>query len=285
MTAQISAWHDQRSRVRVPTVAKTVKLPGPLNERLRRFSFAKGISQQDVIMAAVVGYLEKPPEDVRGLRAKRRRHTRSRLLTSVLKASGGPGLLAKALGVSPQAVCMWKQVPTTKVLAVEEITGIRREILRPDLYDEQGKRSQSETTKEKLLRLADGTQSASELARLCGVSRQRIDQLVRIDGLAIPMKPSQKGPNSITAQARANGLTRGAVYGRLKKMPLDEALAIPLGSGGTPRDPNSINGQARAHGLEPGLVHQRLRALGWPLDRALTTPKEKRAPRRASGGR
>jgi DNA-binding transcriptional regulator YdaS (Cro superfamily) len=278
MTAQI--WPGQRNRVRVPTVAKTVKLPGPLNERLRRFSFAKGISQQDVILAAVVGYLEKPSEDVRGLRVKRKRkHTRSKLLTSVLKASGGPSLLAKALGVSPQAVIMWKQVPAAKVLAVEEISGVRREILRPDLYDERGQ-LRNETTKEKLVRLADGTRSAAELARLCGVSRQRVHQLTRIDGLIIPVKPLQtKGPNSLAAQARAHGLSTGAVYGRLKKgLSFEEALVMPLQRGGPSLDPNSISAQARAHGLAPNAVHQRLR-LGWPLERALTTPPRHKASR------
>jgi biotin operon repressor len=234
----MTAWHGRRGHVRVPTVAKTVKLPEALNEQLRLFCFENRISQQNVLLAAIVEYLEKPHEDVRGFRRpvhalttrekllkladgtrnadelarlcgvtrqhiygltanlkskgvtilvrRRQRRTRSELLAKVIEASGGMRALAKALGVSKQAISLWKQVPTTRVPTVEDISGIHREILRPDLYDEQGKfRNQPETTKEKLSRLADGTRSASELAQLCGVSRPRVHQLLaklRTDG-------------------------------------------------------------------------------------------------------
>lgn len=47
--------------------------------------------------------------------------------------------LAEALGIFPQAISQWKKVPTTRVLAVERITGIPKEVLRPDIYPaEQG---------------------------------------------------------------------------------------------------------------------------------------------------
>ena len=42
--------------------------------------------------------------------------------------------LAKALGISPQAIYGWKRVPVERVLQVEQLTGIPRSELRPDFY-------------------------------------------------------------------------------------------------------------------------------------------------------
>jgi DNA-binding transcriptional regulator YdaS (Cro superfamily) len=42
--------------------------------------------------------------------------------------------LARALGISPQAIYGWRRVPGGRVLQVEELTGIPRSELRPDLY-------------------------------------------------------------------------------------------------------------------------------------------------------
>jgi len=44
--------------------------------------------------------------------------------------------VARELGVTRSAVAMWQRVPAERVVEVEEITGIRREDLRPDLYRE-----------------------------------------------------------------------------------------------------------------------------------------------------
>ncbi len=42
--------------------------------------------------------------------------------------------LASALGISRAAVSQWYQIPLTRVLQVERVTGVRRELLRPDLF-------------------------------------------------------------------------------------------------------------------------------------------------------
>jgi hypothetical protein len=45
-----------------------------------------------------------------------------------------PARLARALiGITPQAISQWRQVPAERVLEVERVTGINREVLRPDL--------------------------------------------------------------------------------------------------------------------------------------------------------
>lgn len=43
--------------------------------------------------------------------------------------------IATALNLTTQAVYAWSRVPAEKVVRVEEITGIPREELRPDLYE------------------------------------------------------------------------------------------------------------------------------------------------------
>lgn len=50
------------------------------------------------------------------------------------KAGGATGL-ARALGdLTPQAISQWKVVPPDRVLKVEEITGVSRHKLRPDIF-------------------------------------------------------------------------------------------------------------------------------------------------------
>ncbi len=51
-----------------------------------------------------------------------------------IEAVGSGKELARRVGVSPQAVSLWKEVPVTRVLAVERASGIHRSILRPDIY-------------------------------------------------------------------------------------------------------------------------------------------------------
>lgn len=55
------------------------------------------------------------------------------------RTAGGPSKLAEKLGgLSSQAVSQWKRIPATRVIAVEQITGIPRHDLRPDLYPREG---------------------------------------------------------------------------------------------------------------------------------------------------
>lgn len=55
-------------------------------------------------------------------------------LQRAIEAAGGLSKLAASLGISKQAVSQWDEVPPLKVLTVEEITGVPRHELRPDLY-------------------------------------------------------------------------------------------------------------------------------------------------------
>lgn len=55
-------------------------------------------------------------------------------LITLEKAGWKASKLAKALGISRQAVEQWKAVPPERVLAVERITGFSRYEQRPDIY-------------------------------------------------------------------------------------------------------------------------------------------------------
>lgn len=55
-------------------------------------------------------------------------------LVRAIEAAGGIAALARALGISQPSVSNWARIPAQRVLAVESMTGIGREVLRPDLY-------------------------------------------------------------------------------------------------------------------------------------------------------
>ena len=59
---------------------------------------------------------------------------RKAALQRAITAVGGVGALAAPLGIKPQAVSQWDEVPPLRVLAVARISGVPKEELRPDLY-------------------------------------------------------------------------------------------------------------------------------------------------------
>lgn len=60
--------------------------------------------------------------------------TREGGLEAAIRAAGGVGALARALGISQPSVSNWSRIPAERVLAVESLTGVPRTALRPDLY-------------------------------------------------------------------------------------------------------------------------------------------------------
>jgi DNA-binding transcriptional regulator YdaS (Cro superfamily) len=49
-------------------------------------------------------------------------------------AAGGASAVARAIGLTPQAVLQWQVVPAERVLDVEKLTGVSRYDLRPDVF-------------------------------------------------------------------------------------------------------------------------------------------------------
>jgi hypothetical protein len=58
-------------------------------------------------------------------------------LQEAIRLAGGAAALARRLGIKQPSVFGWEQVPAVRVLAVEAVTGVRRERLRPDLYPQE----------------------------------------------------------------------------------------------------------------------------------------------------
>lgn len=55
-------------------------------------------------------------------------------LQSILEKRGMAVKLATKIGIRPQAISAWTRVPVARVLVVEEVTGVPRHVLRPDVY-------------------------------------------------------------------------------------------------------------------------------------------------------
>jgi TorA maturation chaperone TorD len=55
-------------------------------------------------------------------------------LKLAIEAAGGVGALARGLGIRQPSVSSWVKIPADRVVAIESVTGVRREHLRPDLY-------------------------------------------------------------------------------------------------------------------------------------------------------
>lgn len=58
-------------------------------------------------------------------------------MKEAINRAGGPSALARALGISQAAISQWRQVPYSRVLTVENITGVSRYELRPDIYGQE----------------------------------------------------------------------------------------------------------------------------------------------------
>lgn len=55
-------------------------------------------------------------------------------LDAAIRACGGVSELARRLGISQPSVSHWQRVPAERVLMVEQVSGVPRGTLRPDLY-------------------------------------------------------------------------------------------------------------------------------------------------------
>lgn len=58
-------------------------------------------------------------------------------VAEAIKGAGTGAALGRALKLSRQAIYQWDRIPSEHVLKVEEVTGVPRQRLRPDLYPEE----------------------------------------------------------------------------------------------------------------------------------------------------
>lgn len=64
------------------------------------------------------------------------RYDRDPILFRIFAHFGTMADLAVKLGLTRQAVSHWKQVPLRHVATISSMTGIPREKIRPDIYEE-----------------------------------------------------------------------------------------------------------------------------------------------------
>jgi DNA-binding transcriptional regulator YdaS (Cro superfamily) len=55
-------------------------------------------------------------------------------LQAAIDAVGTRYRLAQLVQVTPSSVLRWSRVPAERILQVEQVTGVDRKVLRPDLY-------------------------------------------------------------------------------------------------------------------------------------------------------
>jgi hypothetical protein len=56
------------------------------------------------------------------------------LKAAITAAGGTRAALARVLNIHRQACHAWKKIPITRVLEIEELLGVPREVQRPDYY-------------------------------------------------------------------------------------------------------------------------------------------------------
>lgn len=82
-------------------------------------------------------------------------------LIRAIDAVGGVGALARGLGIRQPSVSSWKKVPADRVLAIEALTGVTRQALRPDLYPAET----SAASSDRIDPASDGAQRVDEIER------------------------------------------------------------------------------------------------------------------------
>jgi DNA-binding transcriptional regulator YdaS (Cro superfamily) len=68
-------------------------------------------------------------------------------LKAAIDAAGGTrAALARALNINRQACHAWRKIPITRVLEIERVLGVAREVLRPDYYEKAKKNGRCRET-------------------------------------------------------------------------------------------------------------------------------------------
>lgn len=62
---------------------------------------------------------------------------RPTIIEEVIAKAGGVSKLAEALGIAAPSVSQWRRIPVERVLILEQLTGISRHAMRPDIFGER----------------------------------------------------------------------------------------------------------------------------------------------------
>lgn len=126
-------------------------------------------------------------------------------LEDAIRAAGGVGALARALGISQPSVSNWQRIPAERVIAVEALTGVPRAALRPDLYPMTDE-TESAADEIDLLR----SHEYNLLALLIGraPSREVLDRLAELRGDPSPLGLAHIALAEAAARADPDDLQR-----------------------------------------------------------------------------
>lgn len=115
-----------------------------------------------------------------------------------IDAAGGVAALARALDISQPSVSAWRRIPADRVVAVEALTGVRRERLRPDLYEKSFTSGDAMTAQGQATRVVDEVDRArAQLYHLFATllttppTRELLDRIGEIKGDATPLGMAQ----------------------------------------------------------------------------------------------
>jgi DNA-binding transcriptional regulator YdaS (Cro superfamily) len=61
-------------------------------------------------------------------------------IKAAVTAAGGVRALGRLLKINYQAIQQWEKIPAARIVEIERLTGVAREMLRPDLYREKRRR-------------------------------------------------------------------------------------------------------------------------------------------------
>jgi DNA-binding transcriptional regulator YdaS (Cro superfamily) len=64
---------------------------------------------------------------------------KNKALTKIVKIMGSKAAIARALGITRDAVSKWQRVPSKHVIALELLTKVSRYEMRHDVYKQQSK--------------------------------------------------------------------------------------------------------------------------------------------------
>lgn len=126
-------------------------------------------------------------------------------LEAAIRAAGGIGALARAVGISQPSVSNWQQIPATRVLAIEAATGVPRGVLRPDLYPRDNERPSADGEID-LVRAQEYMLLAVLLGR--APDRDLLGRLARLRGDASPLGAAHMALADAAAAANADAISR-----------------------------------------------------------------------------
>lgn len=124
-------------------------------------------------------------------------------LQEAIRAVGSVSELARRLGISQPSVSNWERIPAERVLSVEAATGVGRDVLRPDLFNDEPLRAIDETDRAR-------AQEYALLATLLGRAPDEdlLERLARLRGDPSPLGMAHVALGAAAARCDAEQVGR-----------------------------------------------------------------------------